>query len=96
MKGAIFDVDGTLLDSMGVWWGACDDFLNKRGIVFSEEKAQELNDMRLEQSIPLIIEEYELDITPEEAINELKAYVDEAYRTTISLKPYAKEYLQQL
>lgn len=96
VKGAIFDVDGTLLDSMGVWWSACDIFFKSRGLVLSEEKAQELTDMRLEQSIPLIIKEYGLDTTLEEAINELKAYVDEAYRTTILLKPYAREYLQQI
>ena len=26
MKGAIFDVDGTLLDSMNVWWKVTSDF----------------------------------------------------------------------
>lgn len=31
-KGAIFDLDGTLLDSMGVWDQVDIDFLSKRGI----------------------------------------------------------------
>ena len=31
-KAAIFDLDGTLLDSMGVWDQVDIDFLNKRGI----------------------------------------------------------------
>ena len=31
-KGAIFDLDGTLLDSMGVWDQVDIDFLAKRGI----------------------------------------------------------------
>ena len=31
-KAAIFDLDGTLLDSMGVWDQVDIDFLGKRGI----------------------------------------------------------------
>ena len=30
--GAIFDLDGTLLDSMGVWRKIDEDFLGKRGV----------------------------------------------------------------
>ena len=36
-KGAIFDLDGTLLDSMGVWDQVDVDFLAKRGIEVPDE-----------------------------------------------------------
>ena len=36
-KGAIFDLDGTLLDSMGVWSQVDIDFLKKRNLHCSEQ-----------------------------------------------------------
>ena len=32
MRGAIFDVDGTLLDSMQVWWDVVVDFFREHGV----------------------------------------------------------------
>ena len=32
MRGAIFDVDGTLLDSMQVWWDVVVDFFKEHGL----------------------------------------------------------------
>ncbi len=33
MRGAIFDVDGTLLDSMQVWWDVVVDFFSKNTVL---------------------------------------------------------------
>lgn len=96
MRGAIFDVDGTLLDSMGCWDDACRIFLRKRNIELSDEQAEKLREMRLEHSIPMIIEKYGLSITVEEAIDELKTIVAQEYLTSVRLKPYADEYLRKL
>lgn len=35
--GAIFDLDGTLLDSMGVWRKIDEDFLGKRGFIVPDD-----------------------------------------------------------
>ena len=32
IKAAIFDVDGTLLDSLGIWEKADEEYLSRRGI----------------------------------------------------------------
>ncbi|MFA6939942.1 MAG: HAD family phosphatase, partial [Clostridiaceae bacterium] len=32
IEAAIFDMDGTLIDSMGLWYKIDYEFLNKRGI----------------------------------------------------------------
>ena len=39
-KGAIFDLDGTLLDSMGVWDQVDVDFLAKRGFEVPDDYIQ--------------------------------------------------------
>lgn len=96
MNGAIFDVDGTLLDSMGAWWDACRNFFGRHGLDFSDEAGAALKELRLEESLPMLINEYNLDITPRDAVAEIKAAVDTAYETSIPLKPYAKEYLMHL
>ena len=37
IKGAIFDLDGTLLDSMGIWGEIDRRFLERRGIELPED-----------------------------------------------------------
>ena len=41
MRGAIFDVDGTLLDSMQVWWDVVVDFFKEHGVELPYEEAKE-------------------------------------------------------
>ena len=40
MRGAIFDVDGTLLDSMQVWWDVVVDFFKEHGVELPYEEAK--------------------------------------------------------
>ena len=48
-KGAIFDLDGTLLDSMGVWDQVDVDFLAKRGIEVPDDYMQKVAAMQFRQ-----------------------------------------------
>lgn len=96
MKGAIFDVDGTLLDSMGIWFDACKMFFDSHGIAISDEQNNSFKEMRLEESLPIIIEEFKLDITADDAITQIKGFVEKAYKETVALKPYAREYILKL
>ena len=49
-KGAIFDLDGTLLDSMGVWDQVDVDFLAKRGIEVPDDYMQKVAAMQFRRS----------------------------------------------
>lgn len=42
LHGAIFDLDGTLLDSMGIWRKIDVDFLGKRGIEMTPDYPEEI------------------------------------------------------
>lgn len=92
---AIFDLDGTLADSNGVWKKIDIIILQKRGIRCSDAFAESLAAMTYEEAAA---EMHRLGVkdTTEELIrecNELAAY---EYRHNIFLKPYAAEYLTYL
>ena len=66
MRGAIFDVDGTLLDSMTVWWDVLIDFYEQHGVTLTDEEAFEFKELTLKESIPMIIDTLGLDESLEE------------------------------
>ena len=47
MRGAIFDVDGTLLDSMQVWWDVAVDFFKEHGVELPYEEAKRSEERRV-------------------------------------------------
>ena len=96
MKGAIFDVDGTLLDSMTVWYHITDRFFKDRGLVMTDENAERYREMTLEESLPLIREEFNLDMTMDEVWAEFRRLAGIEYENNIAMKPYAKEYIEKL
>ena len=52
MRGAIFDVDGTLLDSMQVWWDVVVDFYKEHGVELPYEEAKEYKGNDYERIYP--------------------------------------------
>ncbi len=96
MRGAIFDVDGTLLDSMTVWWDVLIDFFKECGQTLSDSEALEYYDMTLEASIPLMKRRLGIDMSPAEISERLKYMAGIAYAETIPLKDGAGEYLRNL
>lgn len=96
MKGAIFDVDGTLLDSMNMWFDLVVDFYRQHGRELSMEEALEYGDITLEESVPIIIEQLNLDTTVDKLIGELKKMAVRQYEETIPLKEGAREYMKKL
>lgn len=96
MRGAIFDVDGTLLDSMHVWEGVLRDFFRDNGEQPSDEEILGYYDITLDESIPLMQERLGLSQSFEEIHERLKCMADIAYAATIKAKPGACEYLHRL
>lgn len=96
MKGAIFDADGTLLDSMSTWIELSKKFFSDLGINTSPEKLMSYRDMTLEESIPQIKNDFGLERSESELIKMLQDMVENEYRHNILLKPGVKDYLKNL
>ena len=92
-KAAIFDLDGTLLDSMWCWRKIDADFLASRGHIVTPDYTDAIKCMGWDEGARYTIDRYGLSETPEEVINAWFDLSEEYYRNKIPMKPYAKEYL---
>lgn len=95
-KAAIFDLDGTLLDSMGVWDQVDIDFLAKRGIAVPDDYMTKVASMQFRQIAEYTIARFDLPDTPEALMAEWDEMAAVAYGTVVEAKPYAHDYLRAL
>lgn len=95
-KGAIFDVDGTLIDSMGLWYQVDVDFFARCGAPMPEDYSAKVAQMGAWQTAEYTIALLDLPYTPEELIDIWNGMVKEEYLYRVPLKPFAREYLEYL
>ena len=93
MKGYIFDLDGTLLDSMSVWDNIGIDFLKARGITPPPDYMDAIFPMSFEQSAAYTIARFGLPDSPGSLMRAWNEMAAHAYGNTVQMKPGAKEYL---
>lgn len=96
MKGAVFDVDGTILDSMNIWADVTARFFRQHGLDPGGVDIAAYKEMTLDESLPLIIRNYGLDMTIEEVNKEFREMIIAEYTENIQLKPGVDEYLRRL
>ena len=96
MKAYIFDLDGTLFDSIHVWRDLDEVFLSKRGFPVPEDYAEHIASLTLPQAAEYTIKRFGLQEKPEDILEEWMAVAKNTYATKVKLKPYAKEYLTAL
>lgn len=95
-KGAIFDLDGTLIDSMGVWETIDIKFLEKRNILLPKDYIEKINSMSFEEVAKYTIKRFNLNESVESLIKEWNDMAVYEYSHNIKLKPKVKEYLIKL
>ena len=69
IKAAIFDVDGTLLDSLGIWEKADEEYLSRRGIKPEKGLGSILYPLTVEEASAYIREHYPVVQTTEGIAN---------------------------
>lgn len=96
MRAAIFDVDGTLLDSMGIWEDVGARYLRGLGIRPKDGLGDILFSMSLEEGAAYLIETYQLLLTGPEVIEGVLDIVRSFYYNEAGLKEGARELLDEL
>ena len=96
MEGAIFDMDGTLLDSMSVWTSIGEIYLKSQGITSRPDLLDVLRPMCLKQAAEYFAEEYGVKRTVEEIIEDVNGMIATQYREVFPCKPLALELLEEL
>lgn len=96
LTGFIFDLDGTLLDSLWVWSEVDEVFLSRRGLPILPDYAQSIAHLGFADAARYTIDRFGLDETPEQLMQEWYDLARAAYRDRVPLKPHAEEFLRKL
>lgn len=96
MKLAIFDLDGTLVESLKDWRDISINFLKRHNIDYSKELEMSMKTLSFTECAKLLVNEYNIDANEQDIIDEWINDVKYSYDNTISLKPYAKDYVKYL
>lgn len=96
IKVAIFDLDGTLFDSLGVWSEIDIKFLSKRNLEVPSDYAKNIADLSFRQVAEYTVKYFKLADSVEDIMKEWFEMAVEEYSKNVLLKPYAKEYLCEI
>ncbi len=91
-----FDLDGTLLDSNGVWLDIDMEFLGKHGIdPVPADYTEYVTHHNFQESAEYTKSYFSLSLTPEEIISTWRYMARDAYANTLPLKPGARDFLER-
>jgi len=96
LTGAIFDLDGTLLDSMFIWDTIGEDYLRTLGKEPHEDLKETFMTLTLEEAAEYYREHYKVTLSVTEIVDSINAMVEGIYRTKVTLKPGVMAYLRLL
>lgn len=91
-----FDLDGTLIDSNGVWLQVDHAFLGRRGLEVTPEYTYTVGHSIFPVAAQFTREYYHLEDSPEDIMAEWRSLAYGAYAHTIPLKPGARVLLDKL
>ena len=93
MRNIIFDMDGTLLDSMGMWENLGSIFLTKKGIVPPADLKEVNENKTLEEAAEYFIADLGIEGTVKEVVQEILSLIRDKYYNELQLKPGVKKYV---
>lgn len=90
----IFDMDGTLLDSMHLWRDIDHQYLKQHGVTYNDEQLDVIKNMTNRECADYFIHTFHIQKDPEQIMQEWAAMAKSSYENELPLKPYAAEYLK--
>ena len=96
IKAVIFDLDGTLTDSMHIWNEAPKALVRRFGGAPPEDLAEQLKEMGRLEASEYMTKTFRLPCTPQEIMDGVNELVTRAYREQVPAKPGAAALLDRL
>lgn len=96
MVGGIFDIDGTILDSMTAWVDITNEFFVEHGISVSKTDVLSYQDMSFEESLVGIHRDFLPDMSVEDMFDEFRRRAEAAYSERIPAKDGVCDYITAL
>ena len=95
VKLLVFDLDGTLLDSMNVWNKVDIDFLGRYGYEVTPEYTDVVKRVSVDEAALYTQQRYKIPLSPAEIIAEWDKMVSGFYKNEVELKPGVPAYLDE-
>ncbi len=96
IRGAIFDVDGTLLDSMSIWGTVGEDYLRSLGCIPHENLTETFKCFSLYEAACYYRSEYGITLSVEEILTGINQMIEQYYFTETQAKPGVEAFLRTL
>ena len=93
MNYSIFDVDGTILDSMEVWNTLASQYVQSLGMIPQNNLDEIVSNMSLEQSATYLKNHYKINKQEERIISEVLNFISDFYEYEVNLMPGFKEFI---
>lgn len=96
IKGIIFDLDGTMVDSMWMWRGIDVEFMQAHNLNFTEQLEREIEGMSFRETAEYFVRTYPLTETAEELMEIWVRMAMDKYMHEVPVKPGLLPFLQEM
>lgn len=95
-NAAIFDLDGTMIDSMGMWKDISIDSMSNRDIIIGDDIIKLLEVMTFNESAEFLVDYFNLNEPPQALVDDWSNMAYKYYSNKFKLKSGVMEYLDFL
>lgn len=96
IEGAIFDLDGTILDSMPIWENAAEMFLNRIGIKAESGLGKIMFSMSMTEGAEFLKDRYNLDMEVDTILTGINHTIEDFYYYRVPLKEGVEQFLKDM